>query len=92
MAFNQSVPRGFSVKKTYMTNILRDQAKSIVKNEDGEMVAHSNPVQGVPPSAPLVKPSQPSSTQTERRTIGLSTNNQPAPFRMRKTFYAYADR
>ena len=92
MAFNQTTPKGFSMKKTYMSNILREQAKSLVTNEEGETVAHSNPIEGVPPSAQLVKPTQPTNNaRSDRRNIGLP-GGQPAPFRMRKTFYTIADR
>lgn len=75
-----------------MTNILREQAKSLVTNEDGEIVAHSNPIEGVPPSAQLVKPTQPiNDTRTDRRNIGLP-GGQPSHFRMHKTFYTISDR
>ncbi len=79
---------GFSIKKTYKNKIIKEQAKFISVNPNGEVVTLSNPYEGVPPSAPLVDkpaPSQPVNNNGFNKTQGSS-------FKMKKSFYVMADR
>lgn len=79
----------FSIRKTYKNKIIKEQAKYISVDENGEAVTLSNPYEGVPPTAKLAD--KPATTSAPRPNAGFNVS-QGSSFKMRKSFYVVADR